>query len=216
MVHDVVLDIADPAADRNRFLNIILIPAGCDILQKLFGIMLIIDQDNGLRRIDRVVDPSHEDNPQDHKNQIDCRQLQHRRKMSRKLPAPDQGKLDIGNDICANHGTYLRDNDILNAHISDLQRPEQLRHQKDDQGIETEQNPVAAPPVKHLNHGPAVVFLKPDIREIGGLQPDHKHRRKKHDQAFVSLSVHRSNAPDNLIPVLLTISYQCYSFSRSS
>ena len=126
MIQDVILNIFDPAADRNRFLDIIFILPGSDVFQKLLRIVLIIDQDHGLGRVDRIIDPPHEDHPQNNQHQIQCGQPEHGGDMCRKFPPSDQCELDIHDGIGKQHRTDLCDDDILDTHISYLQRPEQL------------------------------------------------------------------------------------------
>ena len=170
---DPLLDIIDTAVDQDCLRDLIFIPAGRDILEEFFRVMLVIDQDDRLRRIDRIVDPPHENDPQDDYDQIDPGQSEHGAYMVEKAPAADQGQLDICDDIGTYDRTDLGDDDILNPHVAHFKCAKKLRHQEYDQGIQPDQHPVAPPPVKDLDDGTAIIFGIPDIGKMSRLHADH-------------------------------------------
>ena len=119
-------DIIDTAVDQNCLRDLIFVLAGGDVLQEFLRIVLIVDQNDRLRRVDRVVDPPHEDDPQYNNDQIDGRQSEHGTEMVQKAPAADQRQLDIGNNIRADDRTDLGDDDILHTHVAHFQGSEQF------------------------------------------------------------------------------------------
>ena len=91
----------------DRFTDHILVLPGLHLFHQPVRVMILIDHNASLRRIDHRIDPPCENHPHQHHHKIDQCQEDHRLYMGKEFPSTDQRQLDISNKVRADHRQNL-------------------------------------------------------------------------------------------------------------
>ena len=84
-----LLDEIQPFVNHHSFRDDILVTPGRNVLQELFRVVHIIDQNHRLWWIDGVVNPSHKHHPENDNQKVDKSQFHHRARMGEESPPAD-------------------------------------------------------------------------------------------------------------------------------